>query len=129
MFCSPLGWFECQNLPASYYEVAAPLVQRWKEYREEIFSGTIFPIGTAPDGIAWTGMVSIGIDHGLMHALVFRELNPAESWRVDLPIEALDGEVEVLAGNGSAEFAGGMLRITIAGKLGYLWMRISLCRT
>ena len=85
MFSSPLGWFEVANLPAAYFSEAAPLISTWKAHREAIFSGTVYPIGAAPDGAAWTGFASVAPDHRSAYLLVFREASLAAEWHVRLP--------------------------------------------
>ena len=85
MFASPLGWFEVSNLPETYFEEAAPLIARWKEHREAIFSGTIYPVGAAPDGVLWTGFISVAQERSSAYLLVFRELSPSSDWQVRLP--------------------------------------------
>lgn len=85
MFSSPLGWFEASNLPESYFAEAAPLISAWKEHREAIFSGTILPLGAAPDGAAWTGFASVAPDRRSAYLLIFREASPSAEWQVGLP--------------------------------------------
>ena len=120
MFFAPLGWFEIQNLPASYLERAAPLIAIWKQHRETLQNGTIVPIGKAPDGEAWTGLVSIAENGG--YALIFRELNAQSRWEIEIP-GIQDGETEILGGNGAARFENGRLQVEIGEKLGFLWLR------
>jgi len=85
MFSSPLGFFEVSKLPETYFAEAAPLISVWKEHREAIFSGTILPLGTAPDGVAWTGFASIAPDHRSAYILIFREASTSVEWHVTLP--------------------------------------------
>jgi hypothetical protein len=116
MFGSPLGWFETQNLPASYFEKAAPLIKTWKAHREAIFSGSIIPVGEMPDGKAWTGLVSVAADRKSAYALVFRELNDQQDWTVELPLlEQGAYEAQVLAGTqgAKASVTGGKLTILL----------------
>ena len=46
--------------------------------------GVITPIGTAPDGVAWTGFVSTNIKGG--YVLLFRELNASPQYKLDLAL-------------------------------------------
>lgn len=124
MFSSPLGFFETQNLPASYLALAAPLIATWKDHRETLFRGDILPIGEAPDGVAWTGFVSIAADRCSGYALIFRELNSSSTYDLRLPLlEIRDAQLEVLGGRGHATLRNGLLSIEIPEKLDFVWMR------
>ena len=124
MMCAPLGWFEIQNLPASYFEEAAPLIAKWKIEREAMQCGTILPVGAAPDGVAWTGFVSVGADRKSGYALLFRELNPSADFELQVPmLESLSAPVEILGGQGNATLEAGRLKVNIPEKLRFLWVR------
>jgi alpha-galactosidase len=126
MFASPLGWFETSNLPESYFKTIPPLVAAWKKEREAIFSGHIIPIGSAPDGVAWTGFSSISKDRGSARLVVFRELNAETTWQTEIPLlKAKNGTVTVLGGKGSAAFKEGVLTTEIPETLQYLFLRVS----
>ncbi len=122
LFSNPLGWFETSNLPASYLEQVAPLVQIWKQHRERIFRGRIIPVGAPPDGTAWTGFVSIEEHAGIL--LVFRELNPIEEQSIELPEAVLDTcQVTVLAGNGSARLEERRAVVRIPAPQSFLFVK------
>ncbi|MEM6823065.1 MAG: alpha-galactosidase, partial [Verrucomicrobiota bacterium] len=87
MFSNPLGWFEVSHLPESYSKKIEPLVQIWKQNREGLFSGQMYPIGDPPDGASWTGFMSISGDS--IYILVFRELNQQGAHSFEVP-EFLD---------------------------------------
>ena len=57
MFASPLGWFEIQNLAPATAAAWKPLVATWKKHRDAVHAGYVHPVGSAPDGVAWTGFV------------------------------------------------------------------------
>lgn len=129
MMCSPLGWFENQNLPEAYFEEASPLIATWKQHRETMQAGTILPIWLAPDGYAWTGFVSIAPDRASGYALLFRELNPSAKAELQLPLLAeVSGTVEVLGGDGTASLQDGVLQVHIPETLRYLWIRFVVFR-
>ncbi len=125
MMCAPLGWFENQSLPEAYFEQAAPLIATWKTHREAMQRGTILPIGETPDGVAWTGFVSVASDLKSGYALLFREINPSPIYEIQLPLlDRKDGNLEVLAGDGKATLRDGKLRLEIPEKLHFLWLRL-----
>ncbi len=119
-FSNPLGWFECSNLPDAYTVGLPSMIATWKHHREDIFSGTILPVGHAPDGIAWTGFVAIAEDcvHGW--AVLFRELNPVPEYTFRLPAPIHVNSCRTLSGTGSCKAHDGGLAVAIPETLGYL---------
>jgi len=125
MFSNPLGWFETSNLPEDYVTSVSKLATVWKREREWLFSGTIIPVGAAPDGTSWTGFSSVAKDRKSGYALIFRELNDRSENTIDLPLFGKGKhKLTVLAGEGSAEMTDGKLTATIPQALRYLWVRI-----
>jgi alpha-galactosidase len=127
LFSSPLGWFESSNLPEPFIASAAKLVNLWKRERAQMFGGSLYPIGSAPDGVAWTGFASVARNRKSGYLLLFREANDDAEWTTtDLPpFDGTHFRVETLAGTGSAEFVNGRLRARIPSKLQYLWLKLS----
>jgi len=126
LFCSPLGFFETQNLPSQYFTQAAPLIAKWKQHREALFGGDILPVGEVPDGVAWTGFVSIQKDRQSGYALLFRELNSVPNYQLRIPLWQNSGtKLEVLGGSGKATLERGTLSASIPESLGFLWVHFS----
>lgn len=124
MFCSPLGWFETSSLPDNYFQKAAPLIETWKAHREAIQTGTILPVGGAPDGVAWTGFVSVHAERSGGYALLFRELNQTVQWSVKMPfLTEQTSNCEILGGDGTARLENGVLSVEIPKKLGFVWAK------
>ena len=125
MFANPLGWFEVSNLPQDYADELKPLVTTWKHEHAQLFHGTITPIGSAPDGVAWTGFASVAADHHSGYLLLFRENSPRGDWQTELPFFA-DGRYRLtpLAGEGTAELRDGKLTANIPAPLRYLWLKV-----
>ena len=127
MFANPLGWFEVSNLPTTYFTLAAPLVHKWREARSRLFAGIVVPLGSAPDGFAWTGFVSVAEDGRSCDLLVFRELNPGARHIFHIPNVHSDGcRVEIIAGNGKAVGTPDGLAVEIPATLGYLWVHAQI---
>jgi alpha-galactosidase len=125
MFASPLGWFEVSNLPEDYFKTIPGLVMAWKKEREAIFSGSIIPIGQAPDGYAWTGFSSVSQDRKSARLVVFRELNTSDRWSTEIPLlHSKDAKVTVLGGKGTASYQNGILQTTIPDPLQYLFLKV-----
>ncbi|MBC7808544.1 MAG: alpha-galactosidase [Akkermansiaceae bacterium] len=130
MFSSPLGWFEVANLPESYFREAAPLIATWKSHREAMFSGTILPLGDAPDGVSWTGFVSVAADRRSAYILVFREASPVMEWQAHLPLlsdMAQPVAATILGGDGSATILPGRkLTVAIPDSQRFLFAKVNL---
>ena len=124
MVANPLGWFEISNLPASYFEQLPPLVALWKQHRPRMHAARILPVGSAPDGTSWTGFVSVAEDGREAWAILFRELNPAREWSLQVPFAAPNLRAEVLSGAGQATYRNGVLNARIDAELGYLWVHL-----
>jgi alpha-galactosidase len=124
-FSNPLGWFETSNLPENYFSQVAPLVQCWKNVRAELFTGTIIPLGQAPDGIAWTGFASLADDGRSALVLVFRELNPTPTACLTIPGFTKPAvSCTRLAGQGEANWNGTELKVTLEPPLSWCLVRL-----
>lgn len=126
MFASTLVWLEVQNYPDNYFKPVNKLIKIWKQYRDIIYSGTIYPIGDQPDGTSWTGFCSQSSDGRLVFVLIFRELNKESEHEFKLPLQPLEKlTVKKLAGNGTAKFRNNTLQVKIPKNLNYLFMQIN----
>jgi hypothetical protein len=127
MFSSPLAWFEIQNYPATDFKKVSKLIKLWKQHRDDIFNGTVLPIGSQPDGVSWTGFCSYAGNKKAAVVLVFRELNNNQSHDFDLDIPGLKNfTVKKLAGKGSARIREGKLHIKLAKSLSFILLQIKL---
>jgi alpha-galactosidase len=120
MLTSPLGWFEVSNLPAGYVDALRPLVDTWKAHRERLHRGHVVPIGAKPDGVAWTGFLVLEGDGG--YVLAFREANPANTSRFDVPARD-ETAVERLGGEGQAALRDGVLEVSVPEPLRFFFGR------
>ncbi len=125
MLGAPLGWFEVQNLPENYFEIAAPLIEKWKAEREKWSEATIIPIGNAPDGVSFTGFQILG--KNFCDVLIFREANESSQWEFDVAIEGLDlDKMETIYGEGEIWGIGISkgYSVEIPNKFGFVWIRL-----
>ncbi|MBU4199933.1 MAG: alpha-galactosidase [Verrucomicrobia bacterium] len=126
MFSNPLGWFEVSNLPRFYLESVSELVQTWKTHRENLFGGSIIPIGEEPDGFSYTGFMSLSETHDDGYILIFRELHPKDQISFELPNVGLEEcKWELLVSEGTVESRGDMLLVNIPKRLGFLFARFT----
>ena len=126
MFSSPLGWFEIQNLSPETIESWKPLIARWKQERDSVHEGYVYPVGAAPDGLSWTGFVSASRDGKEGTVLLFRELDARVEYSFALSdyIPSGCGDAVVIGGHGEATLKDGVLHVMVSEKLGFIWVKI-----
>ena len=127
MFASPLGWFEIQNLKPETVAAWKPLIAQWKRERDAIHSGYVYPVGSRPDGLAWTGFVAGAKDGKSGSALLFRELSENGEFSLDLSgmIDAKGLTATVIGGRGTAVLEGGTLKVSVKDRLDFIWVRLA----
>lgn len=126
MFASSLAWFEVQNYPEVAFKQVGKLVKIWKQHREAIARGSIFPIGSQPDGTSWTGFCSRSADNKSSYVLIFRELNNVAEHTFELPIQPTEKlNIKKLAGSGSAKLRKNTLFVKIPKQLSYFFAKIN----
>lgn len=112
MFCQPLGWFEISNLPEHYFTQIKPLVDLWKQHRDAIHAGTILPVGNEPDGVAWSGMVSLADDNKSGYLLICNSAQTSINLSRNLPEWLTITHTKQLAGKGRLECGDGLTQLT-----------------
>lgn len=125
MMASPLGWFESSSLPQDSVVLMRPLVAAWKNERARMHGGLTVPVGAVPDGKTWTGFASYAKDGKGGYALLFRELNEASNYSLDLGELARSAvrSAQILGGRGTVKVSGRMLEVTVPEKLDFLWLK------
>ena len=126
MAASPLAWMELSDVSDESVSTLAALVKTWKKERARWHGGVIHPVGNRPDGISWTGFVSEADDGNGGYALLFRELNNAQDFTLELsPVveNHFISCVEVIGGRGKAVLDGSRLTVTIPEKLDFVWAK------
>ena len=127
MFSSPLGWFEIQNLSPDTVRAWKPLIERWKQERDAVHAGYIYPVGAAPDGLSWTGFVSSARDRSEGTALLFRELDESDGFALPISdyIMSPCDKVVIIGGRGEAFVKDGVLKVVVKEKLDFVWVKIT----
>lgn len=122
---SPLAWMDCVDVEPETLAAWRPLVDTWKRERERWYGGVIAPIGACPDGMSWTGFVSMAAEGHGGYALVFRELSEDEEHVFDLRpyFGSQTADPVLLAGRGTAVLRDGRLTVKIPASLDYVWVR------
>jgi alpha-galactosidase len=85
MVAQPLAWMEMANLPEEAFTVAKT-IKKYREIQSDLHKGTIFPIGSEPDGRSWCGFQSSGEISG--YFLIFRENNQQRSMIINTRLGA-----------------------------------------
>ncbi len=79
LMAQPLAWFEASGLPPEGLKIHST-INKYKEYKADIQSQPILPIGEEPSGRSWTGFQAVGKTSGYL--LLFREKNELSSSNV-----------------------------------------------
>ena len=123
MFAQPLGWFEMSNLHPDDADRLAAIIKVWKDIRGEMQDHTVMPIGSAPDGVRTSGLLSVSDDDASGFMLVVQGLGDAEP--IALPDEVADAasRFEILAGEGKVTTRRGQLVLDGLATRGYWFGR------
>ena len=89
--------------------------------------GYVYPVGSAPDGLSWTGFVSASRDGTAGTALLFRELDAREEFSLPLAdyLSPARSEATVIGGRGEARIEGDVLTVAVRDKLDFVWVKIA----
>ena len=122
MLSSPLGWFEASGLSPETAERLSKIVATWKLHRERLHGGVVHPIGTKPDGVAWTGFAVA--NPGTVDLILFRELNDQASFKFDLSAFGQFSRVQVFSPRGRARLEGNVFEAMLNDKLDFVWAQL-----
>lgn len=123
---SPLAWLENSGLCSEHRTALNRIITIWKAHRRQFASGTIMPIGSAPNGWSWTGFLSVADDRRSCYALIFRELSERKDSSFPLPKLSLDSmQCAVLAGSGEASCTQETLSVTISAPLQFVFVKLA----
>jgi hypothetical protein len=110
MFCNPLAWFEPSNLSEEQIARLAPVISKYKEVRDEIFAGDIYPIGEKPSGRSITGFQSHDSKTGAGFVCAYREVTDRTG--ASMPLRRMargtDLSFEPVLGEGSVRMEDGV---------------------
>jgi alpha-galactosidase len=125
MTASPLAWFEVSEMSKRSRDSLRPIIAKWKQERERIHSGVVFPVGAKPDGRSWTGFAVEAADGDGGYAVIFRDGAESDRWRLDLGGILRAEKCEVLSGCGEVSLDGAFLSVSIPSRLGYVWVKLT----
>lgn len=74
---NPLFFLETRRFTEDERKLVKDVISVYKQHREQILSGYVYPVGNQPDGTTWTGFQCICSDHE-GYLTVFREKAAAE---------------------------------------------------
>lgn len=130
MFANPLAWLEPSALDPRQREQLASLLAVYRQVRDAIFAGDIYPIGEKPSGRSITGFQSHQPSDGTGFVCVYREMT--DRAEAVLPLRRLpDGaslRLTRLHGDGEAEYGPAGLRVKLPRPRSYTLFRYA-CAT
>ncbi|MGC9451374.1 MAG: hypothetical protein ACP5I4_08000 [Oceanipulchritudo sp.] len=77
----PLFFFETQLLSEQRRAEVKPLITTYKQHRDALHAGTVYPLGSEPDDHSWTGFQSVATDSHSGYLTLFREIDNGEPSR------------------------------------------------
>ena len=81
MMGTPLLFTETKYLNQKAKDELRPLIQAYKNVREDMFRGYVYPIGEKPNDAEWVGFQNVDKETGNGYLMVFRELHNQDSNR------------------------------------------------
>jgi len=84
LFANPLIWLAPSKLAPSIKTAYREIIALHLQYREGIFSGEIFPVGSKPDGGSLTGFQSHRFEDNSGFLVLYRELGAPEAGSVEM---------------------------------------------
>lgn len=78
LMSSPIFFQETHYYSEEARKQIRPLVKVYKQHREEMFRGFVFPIGNLPNDCSWTGFQNYNQDSNTGYLTAFRELNNSQ---------------------------------------------------
>lgn len=123
----PLFFQETHFLEGRARKETRTIMQTWREHREEMARGHVFPIGEEPCGAAWTGFQCHDPETGNGYVMVFRELS-APGAETDLALHFVENQSlawkDVLSGEqwSDEEATTGSVRCRVEKSPGFRWL-------
>ena len=121
LFGAPLAWFEPSKLNNEQVNKLKPLVAKYKEIKNDIFAGDIYPIGEKPSGSSITGFQSHNSQDCSGLVCVYREVTERSSAAMRLARIPSDKKLqfELIYGNGSVASEGNVYQFTLPERRSY----------
>lgn len=125
----PLFFQEVHRYDPTARDRIRPLMQKWREHRDELSRGYVFPIGDEPCDAAWFGFQNHRVEDGSGYLLVYREKDAAgDSQRLPLHLVEPGTSLrmtDVLTGDAfdTSLDADGAIPIAIDAVPGFRWLR------
>ena len=123
MVASPLLWCELHGLSAERKTELKNIIPLWKEYRKELLTSTVYPVGEQPDGFRWSGYFTSG--SGVRHLIAFRDCARESEYTFELPGE-VSGEAVRLYGTGALIGRDGKrITVRLPERRSFMWFRFA----
>ena len=94
MMGTPLLFTETKYLTQKSKDELRPLIRAYKEVREEMFRGYVYPIGEKPNDTSWAGFQNIVRETGNGYLTLFRELHNQQP-KQKIPLRNLKPGTEI----------------------------------
>lgn len=123
MLSNPLFWMETQFLSDKARADLKSIIPVWKQYREELTTADVRPVGEEPSGASLTGFAADIGDS--IHVILFREATERDTVTVDLGAYLSAIEIIKEKAPATATADGSRLTVTFAEERSYVWLKIA----
>ncbi len=128
LMSSPIFFQETQYYTEAAREKLRPLIKLYKEHRNEMFRGYVFPIGNKPDNGTWSGFQNHDPESGQGYVIILRQLHDKQN-RCHMALKFLKGKKIAMTDlqDGETRLVGipdsGEIEFRIEQAPGYLFLK------
>ena len=123
MLSNPLFWQEMQFLPEKRRRELKPIMEIWKQHRDNLSRADVMPIGDKPSGRSFTGFY-VSENGEQKYLLLFREVTAGDTAVITAPVKACQAEILASNADVKAEVTDGAVRVTFSKQRAYAFIKI-----
>lgn len=124
MLSNPLFWMEMQFLSDKRRAELKPVMEIWKQHRENLATADVQPIGECPSGRSISGFC-IKKDGKPTYLLLFRENTERASLVIPAPVNGEQAEILISNGDTKVNVMNGAVEVTFAKERSFAFVQLS----
>jgi hypothetical protein len=128
---SPIFFQETRYYNKAARDVLRPLISLYKQYRDEMYRGYVFPIGDEPDNKSWSGFQNHNPDSHAGYLMILRQLHNKQKQNA-IALKFLAGKkiritnLQTKTSRTVKVLQNGKLNFTIDNAPGYLFLKYTV---